>query len=184
MCIRDRDKAETLTPVEGNPPSLLNLPPGCPFVPRCPMAVDACRQSEPDLVDTDLHDHLAACIRSSDLVDVDYYQVYPRPQSARARSKRALELAEREALTDVLELDGLVKTYPLMKGSVFKRRVGTVHAVDGISFRIKEGETLGLVGESGCGKTTTIMSILELAAPEDGRVVVLGKDTRLSLIHI
>lgn len=174
----DLDKTETLTPVEGNPPSLLNLPPGCPFAPRCPMAVDACRQSEPDLVDTDLHDHLAACIRSSDLVDVDYYQVYPRPQSAKARSKRALELAEREALTDVLELDGLVKTYPLMKGSVFKRRVGTVHAVDGISFRIKEGETLGLVGESGCGKTTTIMSILELAAPEDGRVVVLGKDTR------
>lgn len=174
----DLDKTETLTPVEGNPPSLLNLPPGCPFAPRCPMAVDACRQSEPGLVDTDLHDHLAACIRSCDLIDVDYYQVYPRPQSARARSKRALELAEREALTDVLELDGLVKTYPLMKGSVFKRRVGTVHAVDGISFRIKEGETLGLVGESGCGKTTTIMSILELADPEDGRVVVLGKDTR------
>ena len=87
-----------------------------------------------------------------------------------------LGTSDREALEDVLHVENLVKTYPLMKGAVFKRRVGTVHAVDGISFRIKKGETLGLVGESGCGKTTTIMSILELAKPEAGNVVVLGHD--------
>ena len=64
-----------------------------------------------------------------------------------------------------------------MKGAVFKRRVGTVHAVDGVSFDVRKGETLGLVGESGCGKTTTLLEVLNLHAPEDGTIVVLGKDT-------
>ena len=64
-----------------------------------------------------------------------------------------------------------------MQGAVFKRRVGTVHAVDGISFDIREGETLAIVGESGCGKTTTLMEVLSLQTPQKGRIVVLGKDT-------
>lgn len=64
-----------------------------------------------------------------------------------------------------------------MKGAVFKRRVGTVHAVDGVSFDIREGETLAIVGESGCGKTTTLMEVLGLQAPQSGKIVVLGKDT-------
>jgi peptide/nickel transport system ATP-binding protein len=77
----------------------------------------------------------------------------------------------------MLEVRGLVKSYPLLKGSVLRRRVGEVRAVDGISFDIREGETLGLVGESGCGKTTTIMEILNLERPMSGRIEVLGQDT-------
>ncbi|MDF2710252.1 MAG: peptide transporter ATP-binding protein, partial [Nonomuraea muscovyensis] len=69
------------------------------------------------------------------------------------------------------------KHYPLLKGALFRRRVGTVQAVAGVSFDVRRGETLGLVGESGCGKTTTLMEILELAAPQQGRIVVLGRDT-------
>ena len=172
----DLDKDEPLTPVEGNPPSLLNLPSGCPFAPRCPMAIDACRQAEPELTPTDLDKHEAACIRHAELIDRTYAEIYPQVGERKSRFKAALGTSDREALEDVLEVKDLVKTYPLMKGAVFKRRVGTVHAVDGISFRIKKGETLGLVGESGCGKTTTIMSILELAKPEAGTVVVLGRD--------
>src|SRR5918992_3602473 len=76
----------------------------------------------------------------------------------------------------VLEVDGLVRHYPLVKGTVFKRRVGTVRAVDGIAFDVREAETVALVGESGCGKTTTIREILRLAAPERGRVTLLGND--------
>ncbi|MEJ7718609.1 MAG: ATP-binding cassette domain-containing protein [Thermoleophilaceae bacterium] len=60
---------------------------------------------------------------------------------------------------------------------MFKRQVGTVRAVDGISLTVGEGETLGLVGESGCGKTTALLEILELTRPQGGRVVVLGRDT-------
>jgi peptide/nickel transport system ATP-binding protein len=70
----------------------------------------------------------------------------------------------------VLEVVDLVKHYPVTKGAVFRRTVGTVHAVDGVSFDIAEHETLGLVGESGCGKTTTLMQILELTPPQAGRV--------------
>ena len=70
----------------------------------------------------------------------------------------------------------MVKHFPLTHGAVFRRTVGAVHAVDGISFDIREGETLALVGESGCGKTTTIMEILSLLPPSAGSVVVLGRD--------
>jgi len=83
----------------------------------------------------------------------------------------------REQRKSVIEVRDLVKEYPLTKGAIMRRRIGTVHAVDGISFDIREGETLGLVGESGFGKTTTIIEILNLARPMSGTIVVLGKDT-------
>jgi peptide/nickel transport system ATP-binding protein len=77
----------------------------------------------------------------------------------------------------VLDVRDMVKHYPLTKGAFLRRRVGTVFAVDGISLDVREGETLGLVGESGCGKTTAIMEILRLVRPSAGQVVVLGRDT-------
>ena len=70
----------------------------------------------------------------------------------------------------------MTRHYPLMKGAVFRRRVGTVYAVDGIDLEVKEGETLGLVGESGCGKSTTLLEILNLKPPTHGRIAVLGRD--------
>ncbi|UOY03827.1 ABC transporter ATP-binding protein [Blastococcus sp. PRF04-17] len=70
----------------------------------------------------------------------------------------------------------LAKRYPITKGVVLRRKIGTITAVDGISFDIREGEALGLVGESGCGKTTTIMQILEMTRPEQGTVTLLGTD--------
>ena len=75
-----------------------------------------------------------------------------------------------------LTVEHLVKHFPIMKGAFFQKQVGAVHAVDGISFEIKQGETFGLVGESGCGKSTTGRAILQLHRPTSGSVILDGKD--------
>ena len=75
----------------------------------------------------------------------------------------------------LLEVDNLVKTFPV-GGGMFSGAAGTVRAIDGISFKIRRGETLGLVGESGCGKTTTGRCILQLERPTSGRILFDGVD--------
>ncbi|MBV2354914.1 ABC transporter ATP-binding protein [Streptomyces sp. J2-1] len=76
----------------------------------------------------------------------------------------------------VLRVSGLTKTFPVTRGALLKRRVGTLHAVTDVGFELRAGETLGLVGESGSGKTSTLLEIVRLAAPEGGRVEVAGTD--------
>ena len=75
----------------------------------------------------------------------------------------------------LLKVDGLVKHFPILAG-VFQRQVGVVHAVDNISFEIHSGETFGLVGESGCGKSTAGRTILQLYRPTAGHVIFEGHD--------
>ncbi|GMA56483.1 ABC transporter ATP-binding protein [Alicyclobacillus sacchari] len=75
----------------------------------------------------------------------------------------------------VLEVKDLKKYFPIRSG-VFKRTVGHVRAVDGVSFDVKPGETLGIVGESGCGKSTTGRMIMRLTTPTDGKILIDGKD--------
>jgi oligopeptide transport system ATP-binding protein len=77
---------------------------------------------------------------------------------------------------DLVQVSNLQMHFPVMRGVLIQRRVGTVKAVDGLSFSIKKGETLGLVGESGCGKSTTGRAILQLYRPTNGEVVFEGKD--------
>ncbi|NWF82097.1 MAG: dipeptide ABC transporter ATP-binding protein [Chloroflexi bacterium] len=80
----------------------------------------------------------------------------------------------------LVEVRDLTMHFPVTRGVIFQRRVGTVKAVDGVSFSIKRGETLGLVGESGCGKSTTGRAILQLYRPTSGEVLFNGQDlTRL-----
>ncbi|WP_049575392.1 dipeptide ABC transporter ATP-binding protein [Nonomuraea sp. SBT364] len=154
-----------LVPIEGGPPEPGRPAPGCPFAPRCPMREEACDDREPPLFEVGAG-HRAACIRWADVRRADGGEQARAPREPVTRGPRT-----------VLEVQGLVKRYPLMRGAMFRRRAGTVHAVAGISFDIREGETLGLVGESGSGKTTALTQILELAEPEEGRIVVLGCDT-------
>lgn len=82
----------------------------------------------------------------------------------------------REQSNALLEVKDLVKHFPIRQGIIFSRQVGAVQAVDGVSFTVNKGETLGLVGESGCGKTTTGRLILRLLEPTSGEIYFDGKN--------
>ncbi len=160
---------ERLTPIEGNVPDLIDLPGGCHFVDRCPWAEPACRAEVPDRQHgPEGVDHRAKCIHE----EFDE-QVYADEHDGIA--------AKTEASFDetLVSVEGMKKHFSQAEG-VLDRWLGDeqrhVKAVDGVSFDIYEGETLGLVGESGCGKSTTGRTILRLLEPTDGTVVFSGTD--------
>jgi peptide/nickel transport system ATP-binding protein len=165
----DAPQGARLVPIPGAPPSLAALPPGCPFAPRCPLAIDKCRAAEPELI-TVGRNHRAACIRTEHVAGrsaADVYGISTEPPAEAAPTADA---------PVVLRVRDLLKTFRLTKGVVLRRQVGEVRAVDGISFELQEGHTLGIVGESGSGKSTTLHQILDLTAPQGGSIEVLGAD--------
>jgi peptide/nickel transport system ATP-binding protein len=164
----DAPQGARLVPIPGAPPSLAALPPGCPFAPRCPLAVDDCRAAEPELIPVG-PEHQAACIRTERVAGrsaAEIYGISTAPPSVPTAADAPV----------VLRVRDLVKTYKLTKGVVLRRQVGEVRAVDGVSFELRRGRTLGIVGESGSGKSTTLHQILDLTAPQAGSIEVLGGD--------
>ena len=85
-------------------------------------------------------------------------------------------MAADRATQPLLKVEGLVKHFPIMQGILFKKQIGTIKAVDGVSFEVHPRETLGLVGESGCGKSTVARTILRLESPTEGAAYFKGRD--------
>jgi peptide/nickel transport system ATP-binding protein len=132
------------------------------------LAIERCRTAEPDLLPVGPM-HTAACIRTDQVAGRTAAEIY-------GVSTVAPAVAPDSEAAVVLRVTDLVKTYRLTKGVVFRRQIGEVRAVDGISFELAHGRTLGIVGESGSGKSTTLHQILELTVPQGGSIEVLGMD--------
>ena len=155
----DRGADWRLTPIQGRPPYALELPPGCPFHPRCPMSREICFQTEPPLVALDGLSHVSACHFSAE-VDSSVF-------AAASVAGAETQVVPGEV---VLRVSKLTKHFPIMSGGIIRRRVGETAAVDGVSFELRRNETLGLVGESGSGKSTTVRMILQLLPATAGSI--------------
>jgi peptide/nickel transport system ATP-binding protein len=165
------DVGERLYSIPGIPPDLVNPPVGCRFAARCRYVADRCRQEEPQLIG-EVAGHEFRC----------FYPVGPSERTDKGRIA-AYDTSLGEAVPAgpgiggvLLELDHLSKDYPVTKGAVLQRRVGSLSAVSDVSFNIRSGETFGVVGESGCGKTTVGKLVVGLEKPTGGVIRFDGKD--------
>jgi oligopeptide/dipeptide ABC transporter ATP-binding protein len=183
----NQDAAQTLYSVPGIPPDLSNPPAGCRFAARCAHATQRCRDNEPELSGLSLA-HVFACwhpvtgpldLTSSMLADPTVVSV---ADAATVRASDAV-VAAPDALRpvgDLLKVDALVKEFPITHG-ILQRAAGSVKAVSNVSFEIGSGRTFGLVGESGCGKTTIGRMIVALEPPTSGAVTLGGE--QISAMH-
>jgi peptide/nickel transport system ATP-binding protein len=155
----DETRVGRLETIEGLPPNLLSPPRGCRFAPRCRFAAPACEE-DPRLQDVG-EDHRAAC----------HFAGQPVPETAQA-GMTAASLSDGAPL---LTVKRLVKHFPIGLGGFFGG-TGTVRAVQDVSFTVQRGETLGLVGESGCGKSTVGRLVLRLDDATAGDISFDGED--------
>ncbi len=168
----DQDRSRPLFSIPGLPPDLSHPPAGCRFRARCRYATELCASEEPPLTgsgDGGGTDHRYACFHPVG---------HASTAAARARTDAA-EWAGGEAAASagvLVELDRVVKEYPVSSGTIFGRRRGSVHAVSDVSFAVHDGETFGLVGESGCGKTTVGRLVVALERPTSGAIRFAGDD--------
>jgi oligopeptide/dipeptide ABC transporter ATP-binding protein len=147
---------QKLTSIAGMPPDLSKVIVACRFAPRCRYATDKCRSENPPLTGTETHKF--ACFHP---VDGPLTTVVVQPVTiADAATRTHQELAR---------VEHLVKEFPIKAGLV-RHKVGAVHAVSDVSFTINQGETFGLVGESGCGKTTIGRMLVGLEPVTSGAV--------------
>ena len=158
----DRPRGARLETIEGAPPDLLDLPPGCRFAPRCAWRIDACTQTLPGLAAV-APQRASACLRAAEL-DTSAPAVAVSPVNSAVPSAAPL-----------LRVQNLSVHYPRGRGQP------PLRAVSGVSFDIPRGRTLGLVGESGCGKTTVGRALLRLETAAAGSIIFEGAEvTRLS----
>ena len=158
--------------IPGLPPDLTRPPAGCRFAPRCRYATDRCREEEPQLAG-ETPGHQFACFHPVGEAEKGGPRVSTAFEQPAAADRPAFAGPTGEVL---LSVQHLVKNFPVTSGAVIQRRVGWVSAVADVSFTLSSGETFGLVGESGCGKTTVGRIIVGLDQPTSGSVNFKGKD--------
>jgi peptide/nickel transport system ATP-binding protein len=159
----DRPRGSKLETIEGLPPNLAHMQSGCRFAPRCPFKIAVC-DTEPSLLATDTGG-LSRCHRHEEITAGKL--VWGATSSG---AQQPIVLKD-DAL---LSVRNLTKTFEVRGG--FRGVKGSVRAVQDVSFEIRPGETLGLVGESGCGKTTVGRLILKLEQPTSGEIRFEGAD--------
>ncbi len=160
--------SEVLEEIQGVPVNITEDLRTCPFEPRCQYASEHCRQALPSLEPTDLKAHYSACW--------NWKKVAEREQGSVAQAASDLPTEEPFSEIDALvTIKDLKVHFPMRKAGIFGRPE-VVKAVDGVSLMIERGKTTGLVGESGCGKTTLGQAVLRLCDITDGKILLEGQD--------
>lgn len=158
--------------IPGAPPSLTNLPKGCRFAARCLWATDECRAGYPDLSGDE--NHTFSCFHPVQEGDESPAVLQAMMDSGKAEDAvDATGQISHEVLLDVKEAS---REYESSGSGFFKRDKGVVSAVDRVSITVNKGETYGLVGESGCGKSTVGRLIAGLERPSGGAIELDGRD--------
>ena len=186
--VRPRD---VLVSIEGYPPDLRQPPHGCRFAERCPFVQDACHETDPPL-ETVGDGRTAACLRSSEMDELRVQAEDPTLWQHVEVTQQFEDLTEYETVEiapetvspgkngDVLiEMRDVSKRFKIgggLAGLLRGDTEQTVYAVNNISFTLKRGESLGLAGESGCGKSTTGQLLVKLIDASDGQIMFDGAD--------
>jgi peptide/nickel transport system ATP-binding protein len=180
----DRGPGHRLYSIPGLPPELTSPITGCRFAPRCRYAQDRCRAEDPELTGA-ATGHEFACFYPTSASAAGQEAADQEPAPARAQARVRVThgsppgepaAAEPARTTEpLLRLDRVSKEFSVTAG-VLQRKVGAVKAVTEVSIDIRPGETFGLVGESGCGKTTVGRMMVALERPSAGAVVFDGSD--------
>jgi peptide/nickel transport system ATP-binding protein len=167
----DKPRGRRLETIEGLPPNLLDPPPGCRFAPRCAARQEGCEKTLPELENVLPHRY-SACLRAKEMAVVGATGLGLQSAALETPLPKPLDGGE-----PLLTVRGLKTYFEVAAGfRALSRRRAVVRAVDDLSFHVMRGETVGLVGESGCGKTTVGRTLLRLERATAGEIRFDGID--------